>query len=63
MERIPIQARKRDALDYSESMDAPAENAEGDPLDRGNLLPDPKAAAELEEVDDREELFYFRQDV
>ena len=55
-----IRSMKRDALDYSESMDAPAENAEGDPLDRGNLLPDPKAAAELEEVDDREELFYFR---
>jgi len=52
-----ILSTHRNALDYADSMNRPADE-EGD-TESGDLIPDPQAAAELEAVDTREEQRFY----
>ncbi len=47
----------RNALDYSDSMNRPADEESGE--ESGDLIPDPQAAAELEAVDLRDERQHY----
>ncbi len=51
--------RKLDALNYADSMNAPA--AEDSETESGDLIPDPAGEAPLEAVDDEAEQEYFRK--
>lgn len=48
------------ALDVADSMNAPALDDGESPVESGDLMPDPKAAGELEAVADRDEWQWFR---
>lgn len=50
---------KLDALNYADSMNAPA--AEDSETESGELIPDPEAEAKLEAVDEKAEHEYFRE--